>query len=343
MVGHLVLVQGIEVRILVGQQKILAISSNINRFESKIGYTFSMDRLSKPFNSVLDLISFQDLVKEYFLKKGYKEIQIDDQGFIELNGSHENRYGIWNVAQVCSQSSVEEWGEIINGHFEKIFQIPTEASEYLLKKDDFNKIKNDLRLQVYPHDYLDHIGFRKEEVVYKSDIPGTVSVVVIDLPSTLQALTWPDAKMWGLEEKEIFAIALANTLEYLKRSNDSREGILDTESKIHYLEGSDLLTAVQILNSEWVNTFSGTYGALISIPTRHLVLCYPVNDLGVVKATQTLGSITSQINNAGPGSLSPLLYWYYNKNFVVLPYSIIDNKFNFMPPPEFITVLNSLG
>ncbi len=301
-----------------------------------------MNKLSEPFPNVVDLIAFQEQVKKYFLGKGHQEVVFDNDGFVSLD-SQENRYGIWNVAQVCAQSPVTDWNEIIKDHFEKIFQMPTEAAEYLLKKDDFNKVKNDLRLQLYPNGYLDQLGSKKEEVVYKTDIPGTLSVVVIDLPSTLQTLTWADANVWGLEKNEIFAIALANTLEQLKRSNEVRPGNLDTELKINYLEGDDLLTAVQVLNSELIDIYCGTYGALISIPTRHLILSHPINDLRVIKAIQILGSVTSQANNAGPGSLSPLLYWYYNKNFIVLPYSIVEDKFDFTPPPEFISVLNGLS
>ncbi len=297
-----------------------------------------MAELSELFQTTVELDSFYEHVKEYFLRSGYTEILFRDS-FVLLNNSNENQYGLLNLAQSCVLSPLEDWNEIIRNHFDKVLNIPIEANEYLHKKTDFDKVKHDLRLQLYPESYISQFN-EKKSLVYRTEIPGTISLIVVDLPSVVQSLVREDAEVWNVPEEEIFDIAFANTMGSVEV--DLTMGVA-SGVKFKFLEGNDILTAVQVLDPHTMKDLVGTHGALISIPSRHLVISYPIEDIEIVEAIPIFGSLTSKMYAAGPGSLSPLLYWYHDAIFTALSFSIVGDEVSLGPPTEFIALLNRLG
>ena len=108
------------------------------------------------------------------------------------------------------------------------------------------------------------------------------------------------------------------------------------------ISSDNILSAVQVFNLKKYRECIGSHGAIVGLPTRNIILCYPINDLKVVKAITTMGAMISNMNIAGPGSLSPLLYWYNDDVFESEPYEIKDKKFNFSPTDKFVAELNLL-
>ena len=290
-----------------------------------------------PFQSSDDLSHFRNLVRIHLAGEGYSNPVFEDW-FVTLDPSIEQKLGTWNLAQGCAQSSKEDWEGIISSHFEKVFHADSESQEYESKKGRFEDIKDQLRLQLYPENYLDGIDI-KEEVVYRTDIPGTLSVLVIDLPSNIVTLRRSDANIWNISEDELFQVALSNTLKSVETEHSVQDG---GEVDLHVIAGEDILSAVSVFNLKKVKDCVGTHGAIVSIPTRHFIISYPIEDLSVVKAIQAVAVIASGMNQAGPGSLSPLIYWYKDGVFKNQTYSIEGDKFNFAPDEEFISVLNLL-
>jgi hypothetical protein len=90
-----------------------------------------MNSVSKPFSTVVELISFQDKVKQYFLDNGSTEIAFNDIGYVKVNNFGKKLYGIWNVAQNCALSPEPEWSEIIKNHFDHMLTLPSETEEYI--------------------------------------------------------------------------------------------------------------------------------------------------------------------------------------------------------------------
>lgn len=158
-----------------------------------------MNIVSKPFSTVVELMSFQDKVKHYFLDNGSTEIIFNDIGYVKVNNFGEKLYGIWNVAQNCALAQEQEWSGIIKNHFDHLLTIPAETEDYILRTKDFSNVKEDLRLQLYPTKYLEGIDEKLvHELVSRIDIPGTLSMVVIDLPSALQSIRRSDLESWNV-------------------------------------------------------------------------------------------------------------------------------------------------
>jgi hypothetical protein len=87
----------------------------------------------------------------------------------------------------------------------------------------------------------------------------------------------------------------------------------------------------------------GPFGALVGVPHRHVMLVFPIHDLRVLPAIHMMIPIIAGMERDGPGSISPLLYWYKDGDYTTLPYNIDKNTLNFTPPEDFLAVLNLLG
>jgi hypothetical protein len=86
----------------------------------------------------------------------------------------------------------------------------------------------------------------------------------------------------------------------------------------------------------------GPHGTLVAIPHRHMMLFHRIDTADVVFAIQRLGILAVNLDEQGPGSISPNLFWYHNGRFTNLPFEIEADTFSFRPPPEFVEMLNEL-
>jgi hypothetical protein len=297
----------------------------------------TMNNEFEPFSTAQQLSNFQDKIRNYLMSEGYDNVIFEDM-LVILDPSDKQKLSTWNIAQICAQTPDTEWNTIISDHFSNLFKAEAETVEYNNKKENFENVKSLLRLQLYPENYLEQVPFQ-DEIISRTDIQGTLSVLVIDLPSSVQSVKKSDSTVWDLSEQELFSIALENTLTAgsINHSSVDAGGFY-----LQALEGENILSAVQVFNLEKFNDCYGEHGSIVSIPTRHFILCYPINDLSVVKAIQTIAISTSGMNKSGPGSLSPYLYWYKDGVFKKQLYSLENNTFNFAPTEEFIAELNLL-
>jgi hypothetical protein len=61
-----------------------------------------------------------------------------------------------------------------------------------------------------------------------------------------------------------------------------------------------------------------------------------------VEATKLLILLAGKMFYEGPGSITQGLTWYCNEKFIRLPYNIEDTDIDFIPPDEFVNVMNLL-
>jgi hypothetical protein len=79
------------------------------------------------------------------------------------------------------------------------------------------------------------------------------------------------------------------------------------------------------------------------VPTRHLVVAFPIADLRVLKLVPAMLNSNRTIYEQGPGSISPELYWWFQGKFVHIPTGERDGKPTVTPPDAFVQLLNSLA
>jgi hypothetical protein len=87
----------------------------------------------------------------------------------------------------------------------------------------------------------------------------------------------------------------------------------------------------------------GTVDAVFAVPNRHMLLWHAIRDVSVVGAMQAMMQVTSKAFLDGPGSISNQLYWWRDGQVVHLPLIAQGNRIDFMPPDEFVALLNTLA
>ena len=280
---------------------------------------------------------FIDLIEKYFKEKKCK-IQLSDGVIIaEDNDFGFNNLGIVNVAQTCKQAKQCEWKRIINDHFESLIESFKFDSEFQKIIDDFEKVKQYLGVKLYHIDFINSVG--KENTVYRSITDEIVELLIFDLPTSVQSVKPEYLKIWERQSDELFDLGIKNiNFQYQPEISEQKLG----DIKIWFVQGDHLYATNIILEPDKMLRYIGNEGALIAIPHRHAVLIYPIESLEVTKAINILIPIINGMNIEGPGSISGKLYWYNKGKMLDLPYKLTDQKLEFYPPDEFVTVLNRL-
>lgn len=177
-------------------------------------------------------------------------------------------------------------------------------------------------------------------MIAREDVPGTLSYLTIDLPTTIRNVHPDEARPWGKTHDELFEIALENVARLHKPEVSKAQ--LPHGAELVLLSGQSFFIASHALLLDIHAEALGGYGSLIAVPHRHCVLAFPIEDLKVVQTIQHMVLITRQMHQDGPGSITPNLFWYHLGKFILLPYEIKDKTLNFAPPEEFVEMLNGL-
>ncbi len=281
--------------------------------------------------------TFVALVRDY-LRSRRREIEVRDGYVVEVGGENDSRYGLENLAQVCSGHRTAEWPEIIARHFDMLLRAEAErrAGE---RERTFEEAKSLLALRLWPAEYLAQVG--TEHVICREDLPGTVTVLVFDLPETVQQVQPEEAERWGRSTEELFALALDN--QRRKPRPQIQRAALPDSTKVTVFSGNSFFVASEALRLEQFPGCTGRGGALVGVPTRHVLIAYPVEDMGVLRAMPLLVPIIVGMFAKGPGSVSPRLYWYHDKRFTDLPYTIDSKRVRMAPPQDFVEMLKGFA
>lgn len=288
-----------------------------------------------PFLTSEEAHNFTSDVESYFSKLGPKYIIDFDQGVVS---NESTSYGLENIAQIYHQASESEKKSVVHDFFNSLRNDEKLGKQIEDNIDNFELVKPYLGVRIYPSEYLDQIG--DSNVVIRHDFPGSVSVLVLDLPTTVSSIKPELTKKWNLKTDELFRIGIDNvTTKY--QPEISLEIITDKVS-VWLISSENLFTTTHLFHLHNHAELIGEYGSLVLIPHRHTVLIYPIDNLKVVEAIKILIPLGQNMYSEGPGSISASIMWYHAGAFINLPYSVSNTKVNFTPPQEFNDVLNQI-
>lgn len=285
---------------------------------------------------------FMQLVEAYFVAR-HGRFDFEDPWVLSESGDERGpwQYGLTNLAQMCAAAPGDEWEQIIAHHFEVVANELEDDAMQAERFGSFEEARPFLYPRLWPQEALDEMGDVHEHMLARIDLPGTVTTLVFDLPRSVRTVVRDEADRWNLSDSELFEIALANLrkLEDMPRveAMEFGEGII-----LYAFAGDSFLTASIALVIKDYPEILGEHGALVGVPTRHIAVVYPVQDLGVVPAINQIIPMLARIEREGPGSISPHLYWYFNGAYMLLPYRLTDKSIDFQPPDAFVEVLNNL-
>lgn len=279
--------------------------------------------------------AFCQQLTAYFEAKNIP-IQLEADSSFQISG---NKMGLLNVVQKCALAEPAEWPRVIGEHFDNLFTASDEFEKLSEQVNRYASATGLLAVRIWPRDYVDSLGMDK--LICRTDLEGTVSVLVFDLPTSIRNVTPDDVEKWQKPVDELFRVALSNTLE--NNPPKLQEQSLPDDLKVWVFLGDNFYVASQTLLLEHFPQCLGAHGAIVGIPRRQTLICYPINSLEVLKALNYLPIIINAMEKEGPGSITPNVYWYTHGRFVNLPYELSETTYSLTPPEEFVEMLNELA
>ncbi|MEU8487480.1 immunity 49 family protein [Streptomyces sp. NPDC048641] len=240
-----------------------------------------------------------------------------------------------NLAQRCRRSAEEDWPGIVEQHFAGLENASQggESCTELLERTCWRLLPDD----AFAGDTAD--GFRYARPVAE----GLLAALALDAPTSVRILDDQDVARVGPER--LWAAGRTNLLRRPVEHDEFRgpQGAL-----MHSVYGDSFFVSSKVLVlPELVRESTGRElpdaGALVVLPTRHLLAFHPIVDGSVVDAVNDLGAYAIGAYEDGPGALSPRLYWWHQGRLVSL--TVFDHEarsFSVVPPQELLDLMRSL-
>jgi hypothetical protein len=291
-----------------------------------------------PFFTREQFEKFVKLLGDYF--KGAKsKIKFADPNTprITVSGGTfpAGHYGVVNLAQVCNQVPAEEWPQRIADHFNSLVAAAKDHEKFNVREAEFDQVKDLIAVRIGDEESLPI-----DKLLFRRDLPGTISYLVFDLPNSVESVPRELPEKWAKGVDELFSLGLAN----VKRSASPQIEQVEIQPGVTFTActGESFFTASFALMLDELERATSPHGTLVAIPHRHTLLFHAIRSSDAIFAVQHLGILAVNLDEQGPGSISPKLFWYRDGKFMNLPFQLEGNSFNFRPPAEFMEMLNAL-
>lgn len=211
---------------------------------------------------------------------------------------------------------------------------PTAAGNTSTKRgiaDSFEQAAAYLSLRIHTADYLK--GLQGEEFVYRTDLEGTVTLLVLDMPYSTENVLRSDAQRWGIPEESLFSFALENLRENYKREIVKYDGTAD--QGILSLSGQDSFITSSVFTLDQWRGMHGRFGSIISMPDRYTFLVRPLaDDITLEVALQVIIPFTYKRYEAAEDTekVSENIYWWYEDKLEHIPFNIGYSRLNYVLP-----------
>ena len=253
---------------------------------------------------------------------------------VDRGSGKPDEFGLFNLAQLCHQVDRSTWAQAIQTHFTNL--IAAEAASEQLRT--FANAEPLLKVRVYrssemPPDAL-------AGMVTTPLAPDLVGVLVADLPTTVQTLGKELVSGWRVPIDELFGTATRHMAEEAT-TYDLSDVDLGGGLSAKALSGDSFFVGSQIIR---FRELAGDLqqGALVVIPTRHILIWHPlVGRKTAMTAPGPLIALAASLYAQGPGSLSPVLFWWHGA-LTVMPSGVEGGKVHIAPPEEYLAHIMSL-
>lgn len=274
-------------------------------------------------------------IKDYFMKKGM-EINIHDGILFKTNlESQIDEFGLSNIGRSCKSAGIDHYKELIKEYFDNLEEVEKFSKEFEKISDDFSKIKDYIGVRIYPE--IDD----NKNMIKKKLTDGLYIVIVFDTPISTTTVNNEKLKKWNKNIDELVEVGRENikTKYYSEISEEVIEG-----TAIILLLSDNFFVTNKILDIEITPKYIGKYGSIIGIPTRNIMVIHPINDINkTVPDISTLISIVHNASQKEPGKISEKLFWYKDGKYKEVPYKIEKDQVQFLPPEDFIDMMNELA
>jgi hypothetical protein len=266
-----------------------------------------------------------ELVLEDLRRRGHQPVMA---GPDQVRIGSDDTLGLTNVRQICNQHPEAEWPALVAQHFDAVFAVVEHTVD-----PNWELARPNLRIRVYPPESV----IAPDECFVWQLAPDLFAVVMYDLPTALFSVKQAAALPWGKSRDELWAVGLENMAREPapKISNIGSDAI-----PVLAIEGESYYTATHVVWLDRHVSINPDLGAVVAVPSRHLLIAHPLRNLGAVVAINQIIIGAGSVFDSGPGSITPNLYWWRRGSLTHLP---SDRRARSLTPPdEFVQVLNSL-
>lgn len=253
-----------------------------------------------------------------------------DTGEAVVDGRMHGTVGLRNILQTCAPLPRGEWAGVIAEHLGGLAR----AADVKLDLRDLTAVRHLLRTRLY-----DESGDERSLLAGRLVAPGLFEALVVDQPQSVHGVPTGIAEAWREPLDELLAVGRSQVLD---------DGLLVRQ---HLDLGATTATLLEDVSPyttghlHWITSYVDIPddGALVAVPTRHCLLAHPmVARETTLAATQALLINAARLYDAGPGGISPHLYWWRAGAMELLPGSVEDDRVELRPPAEFVEMLARL-
>ncbi|WP_338694837.1 immunity 49 family protein [Streptomyces sp. Q6] len=246
------------------------------------------------------------------------------------------RHPLTNLAQSCAAAPEEHWPELVDAHFDSLAEASQggESAEELLARTCLRLVAPGT---LSAADAAAGFGY------LRGVADGLHLALALDAPTSVRLLTDEDVARAGADE--LWAAARRNLVRAPMRSEEVR---LDGHPVLYSVYGdSPFVSSKALVLPEVVAEVTGRRmpeaGALVVVPTRHLLAFHPIVDGSAADAVNDLATYAFRAHQDGPGSLSPRVYWWHGGRLTSL--TAVDHEaraFAQEPPAALVDILKAL-
>lgn len=255
-----------------------------------------------------------------------------EEGCINTTGQGREgqKFGLGNLAQLCSQNPRRKWAGLVKQHFDTILNISNQADSALdAYGEDFEAARSLIKVRLYPDD-MAGLEFMTTQIPAE----GIVAGLVYDLPESVASVHSDHVAKWAIPVDELFEIGLRNVREQDEVKPTKLPG--QDGAAVIGLMGESFFTASHALMLDQYLPADLELGAILAIPNRHAVLYHPITDSTAFGALSSIIPAAMGMFEKGPGSVSPHVYWWQTGVIQRQPVETTDQGINFNPTEEFI-------
>ncbi len=194
--------------------------------------------------------------------------------------------------------------------------------------EDFEKASKYLAVRIYNQDFMG--SFKLEELAYRKDLEGSVTVLVLDLPDSVESILKTNIEQWGKQPEELFAIAFENLKEKFKREVERMD------NNFLKLSGEDIFITSDALFFERNKSCIGKYGSIFCLPNRDTLVSIPINaDLDLEVGLQLMIPFAENtFDKSEDLAITRHIFWHFEgKNELIYTYYGL-NRLKYILPTD---------
>jgi hypothetical protein len=259
------------------------------------------------------------------VSKRYKITFVKDGAIQVAGGEDIPTVNLHNLIGKCiAVKNTTQWEKIIQGHFTAIFNAIEEKRK--IDPANYEKIKKYLSIRIYPTTAVNERG-GPDPIVVRTDIEGTYSVLMLDLPDAFATVKKKDFESWKKDASEVFRIAQDNINKQAIQKETKTIDIGGTSLELMFLGNENYAAsyALDLMNNS--PDLVGEWGSVIAMPNKGLVnICKISRDKPAhfVQFIQRTKSVLEESYNSHPQRISNQYYWYYKGEFTKI--KVLEDK-----------------